>query len=169
MAKSVATNVTPAETIKYILIKDEKASGDTSGTFTAGDWRTRDLTVIAHDDTGQVSLNSNQFTLPAGTYVCNAKAPAETVRQHTARLQNITDGTTTLPGSTGLDNEVSGSLRTAGYSFITGTFTISAPKTFELQHQGRDTRATTGFGVRGGSLWTVEAEVYSVIEFWKTA
>lgn len=169
MAKSVATNVSTAEQAKYILIRDEKESGTVAGTFTSGAWRTRDLNIIAHDDTGQVILESNQFTLPAGTYVCYARAPATTVRQHTSRLQNITDGVTALAGSSELDNEVAGTLRTGGHSSISGSFTITTPKTFELQHIGRDTRASDGYGIRGGSLWTVTVEVYSVVELWKIA
>lgn len=150
---------------QYILIRDEKAAGTAGGTFTAGAWRTRDLNTIVTDETGEVTLSSNAFTIPAGTYEVLAYAPALFVRVHRARLQNTTDGSTTLLGSNAFtpDDPVS---NPDNRSFVSGKFTITASKTFELQHRAEQTQATAGFGV-GFDLGVVE--VYTVVELIKVA
>ena len=47
----------------YALIADQKAQGTISGSFTSGDWRTRDLNTELSDADDIVSISSNQFTL----------------------------------------------------------------------------------------------------------
>ena len=50
-----------------IYIKDSKASGTVGGTFTAGAWRTRDLTLKENDTASIASIRSWAFT-SGGTY-----------------------------------------------------------------------------------------------------
>jgi hypothetical protein len=148
---------------EYIFIKDIKSAGTHGGTFTNGAWRTRDLTLIETDDTGVVTLVANQFTLPAGTYVCDISVPAVNTDRHKSRLQNVTDATTTLLGSStdcgSNDNDESS-------SFIKGKFTIAISKTFEVQHRCQTTAATFGFGV--ASNFAV-SEVYTQIKLLRIA
>ena len=82
----------------YFIICDEKARNVDSGTFTSGDWRTRDLNTEIADPDGIVSISNNQFTLSAGDYLIEASAPAFSVNQHVIRLQNITASTTVQHG-----------------------------------------------------------------------
>jgi len=148
----------------YILIRDEKSEGTNGGTFTSGDWRTRDLTTVKMDETGNVSLSSNQFTLPAGTYRFSASCPVISVANHQSRLRNITDSTTTLLGeSTFADVSGNGT----EHSIIEGQFVIAASKTFELQHQCVTTKANNGFGNSTG--FTGTTEVYASIGLAKVA
>jgi hypothetical protein len=126
------------------ILNETQTSGTAGGTFTNGAWRTRTLNTTEIDQIG-ITLSSNQFTLPAGTYEIRAKAPAYSVLNHKARLQNITDSTTAIIGS-------------SEYCFISGTpsctsseviglITISASKVFEIQHYCNTTGTTNGFGV----------------------
>lgn len=141
----------------YALIRDEKTVGTNGGTFTSGAWQTRDLNVKAADAANFVTLSSSQITLAAGTYRVRASAPAYEVGGHQVRWQNVSDGVTVAIGT---------SENTAGVqtrSVVAARFTISASKTFALQHQGAATRSSDGFGVAAG----FGTEVYSEAELWR--
>ena len=140
-----------------IVIREELAQNTNAGTFTSGAWQTRALNTEAADSGDNASLSAGQVTLAAGTYRLRASAPAYLVERHQARWQNVTDGTTTLLGT----SEFADTLQTR--SLISGRFTISASKTFELQHRCETTRASDGFGVAGNFA----AEVYAEVELWK--
>ena len=123
-------------------VEDHKASGTNGGTFTSGAWRTRDLNTVATNEISGASLATNQITLPAGTYKINARAPAFQVQPHTARLFNIAGSAVLLEGST------EGSWSTSGVtnSKIIGKFTLTVSSNLEIQHYGKSTILTNGFG-----------------------
>lgn len=152
---------------EYTLIRDEKSSGTSGGTFTAGAWRTRDLNTIVVSGTTGVEIDSNQFTLPAGTYEILAYAPALHVDRHQARLQNITDGSTVIAGTSEYSDNVAPKAQTS--SFISGTVSITTSKVFEIQHQCEATNSTVGFGLASGSAFTVDTETYTVVVLRKTS
>jgi hypothetical protein len=127
---------------------DEKASGTDGGTFTSGAWRTRDLNTTVFNNITSCSLSSNQISLPAGTYIVNAQAPAFDISQGQTRLYNITDSTTTIAGASTYC--AAGSSDATAPSLVLGAFTIAGTKTFELQHRAGETQATNGFGVATG-------------------
>jgi len=127
---------------KVCFIKDVKASGTHGGSFTAGAWRTRDLNTL-EGNTDFVSLNANQFTLDAGTYLIEAEVPAMNVNYHIAILHNITDGVTTVSGKS-IYSETGSDV--SNDSAIKGIFTINSQKTFEIRHKSNGTQNTFGFG-----------------------
>lgn len=141
----------------YVLVRDEKASGTDGGTFTSGAWQTRDINTEETDTDNLATVSSNQIILQPGTYRCDIIAPAVEVLEHKLRLQNITDATTELIG-TSAHSEKSAS------SILRGLFTIAVAKTLEVQHQAVSTKATIGFG-RAAAFGVVE--VYTVAEFQK--
>lgn len=153
--------------VPYACFVDEKAATVSGGTFTSGDWRTRVLnTTRGTNSIVGSSLSSNQFTLPSGTYRIYASAPAYYCETHTTKIRNITDssdvfiGTVvfTPQGATGDDQTL---------SIVQGIFTISAQKTFELQHRCGVTITTHGFGRGQFNTWSVN--IYSIVEIWKLA
>ncbi|MGL6058916.1 MAG: phage tail fiber protein, partial [Culicoidibacterales bacterium] len=146
-------------TIKYIHIRDEKPSGTAGGTFTSGAWRTRDLNTIVKDDTGQVVLLNNQFTLPAGKYEITAIVPACRVGGNRARLQNITDGATVIYST---PEDANTNVIYNNWANITAVFTIATPKAFEIQHYTNLGFATTGFGITTLTLASVN-EIYTQV------
>lgn len=150
------------EVFDILHIVDEKASGTNGGTFTAGSWVTRTLNTERTDEIGS-TLASNQFTLPAGTYNIDASAPGAGVYSHQTRLRNITDGTTTLVGTSEWNNDA---LNAQTRSHIRGRFTIAAEKTFEIQHRSAASEATTGLGV---AVAFGEVEVYTQVWIEKVA
>lgn len=130
-----------------VWVKDIKASGNAGGSFAPGAWRTRVLNTLENPSgVSWISLNSNQFTLQPGTYEIIAKAPAYRVAYHIARLRNITDEATVMFGTGGYAVET---LNVQTDSVIMGSFTITAQKTFEIQHSTAtaEGQAGAGFGV----------------------
>lgn len=145
----------------YILIQDQKASGVAGGAFNSGAWRTRDLNTEVVDTGNYATLAANQITLSAGTYRVSASAPAWQVDGHTTRLQNITDGTTILVGTS---SRAAAADSTVTRSWVVGRFTIAAAKVLELQHRCQASSAGSGFGTFAGLGVN---EIYSSIEFWR--
>ncbi|HEX8238063.1 MAG TPA: hypothetical protein VF600_19135 [Abditibacteriaceae bacterium] len=147
----------------YILIQDQKASATEGGTATSGAWRTRDLNTKVADTGNHATLSTNRVTLQAGTYDFVASAPAMKAGSHQARIYNVTDSSVVALGTS--ERVAPGGKYATTRSIVSGRFTISSSKVFELQHQVSDTQLTDGFGVATG----FGTEVYSVLEFWKTA
>jgi hypothetical protein len=148
---------------KVAVFRDEKTQGTDGGSFTSGAWRTRVLNTSQYNGISGCSLSSNQVTLPAGTYYVEGQAPTgDAVNSHQTRWQNITDGTTTIVGTSGLSSDNAGA-DPATSSFIEGVFTIASSKAFELQHICFTTKNTNGFGY--ASNFTTE--VYSTVTIQK--
>ena len=59
------------DSIDYVKVSDVKAYNAYGGTFTQGAWRTRDINTEDSDASSICSINSNQITLAAGTYICS--------------------------------------------------------------------------------------------------
>ena len=144
-------------------VRDEKGVSSHGGTFTSGSFLTRTLNTSLTNEISGASLSSNQITLPSGTYYIKALAPAYGVNRHTIRLRNITDSTDTLLG-TSMYAENAYSI--SNVAMVTGRFTISAQKTFEIQHRCETTNTTYGFGV---SKDMGETNIYTDVQIWKVA
>ena len=147
----------------YAIIRDEKSNAD-GGTFTSGDWRTRDLNTEVVDADGIVSISSNQFTLQAGSYLIKAVTPAYESAFHQNRLYNITDSSVVDTGSSAY-TKVSSYVQTN--SILISRFTIASAKVFEVQHRCETTKASQGFGVRSSAGFTTAADIYTIVEIYK--
>lgn len=154
-------NLTPNQ---LLYVVDEKAAGTVGGGFTSGAWQTRTLNTSKVNTISGASLASNQVTLPAGTYWCEADAPGFVVGQHMAKLYNTTTAADLILGT----SEFSGNA--AAYavtrSMVRGQFTLAAASVLELQHRAGVTRATDGFGTQ--SNFGV-VETYARMTIWRTA
>lgn len=147
----------------YWNIVDQKASGTNGGTFTSGAWQTRDLnTTIGSNTIIGSSLSFNRFTLPSGTYRIFARCPGSQVNYHKGKLRNITDSSDVLIGSSNFNLVGSGN---GTDSIINGLFTISAQKTFEIQHYCTANGTNTGFG-HATAISGIN-EIYTTVELWK--
>ena len=142
----------------YAIICDQKNSGTNAGTFTSGDWRTRDLNTEISDEDGIVSISSNQFTLQAGTYLIKASAPAYYVSDHMAKLYNVTASADIAFGTSGYT-----SVAAQTRSIVTARITISAARTFEIRHRCGSTKTNNGFGENN----SFGVEKYLIVEIFK--
>jgi hypothetical protein len=155
-----------AATPKMAIIEDSKSANTEGGTFTGGSMQTRVLNTIRGDST-IVSLSSNQFTLIPGTYQIEWSAPAysgaasSTIGGHKSKLRNITDSTNDIIGTSErivrLSDASQGQTQSRGF----GLLTLTASKTFEIQHQCGGTSNTQGFGAAAQMSL---AEVYTTVK-----
>ena len=145
----------------YAIIADQKSQDTDGGTFTTGDWRTRDLNTELADPDSIVSISSNQFTLAAGSYLIEWSCPALRVGRHQSRLYDITGSasiqhgksTVSDTGGDGDQNDSDGAAR----------ITISANNTYEIQHRCSSTYSSTGLG-NGADMG---AEIYTLVKIHK--
>ena len=143
---------------------ETQASGTNGGTFTSGAWQKRTLNTTILNDIASCTLTASVIALPAGTYMVNSSAPAYQVDPHKIRLQNTTDASTTILGTT--ERAATGD-DSFTRSFLQGVFTITGTKNFELQHRCVTTRATVGFGQAMGVAGI--DEIWSSIQIVKVA
>lgn len=147
--------------LPYVLLRDKKVTGTNGGSFMSGARRVRDLNEVVVDTDDICILASNQFTLPAGTYRISVGCPAYYVGRHQTYLRNVSDGVDEAIGSSEF---VYYGVHEVSRSFLSMRFTISASKTFEIQHECEDDAIGYGFGVAAGFG---PYEVYTVVEIWK--
>lgn len=150
--------LTPAAS--YAHFWHAKPSGQDGGTATAGSFNTRLLNNSTISMTG-CSLSNNQITLPAGTYFCTGFAPSRDVDGNKARLQNITNGSTLILGSTALCADAYSGF---SESWMLGVFVLTGTKVLEVQHRVTTTKTT--FGLGGQVSFGVE-EIFTQIQFLK--
>lgn len=149
--------------VSYAIICDEKANNTDGGSFTSGDWRTRDLNTEIADPDSIVTISSNQFTLGAGTYLIEGSAPAYHLNSHQLRLYNVTDTSVVESGQNAYATE-GDNVQT--HAFITARLTITASKTFELQHRSSVTKTSNGFGIKFSFGTTMK---YALVKIFKEA
>lgn len=148
-----------------VLLYDSKSSGTSSGTFTSGAWRTRDLNTL--DDPlnhGFCTLTSNQFTLQPGTYEIDWQCPVYRVGYHKSRFYNTTDGVVVKSGGGGFTDTVG---EHDAISIGSHIFSIATAKTYEIQNRCSHTFATHGFGYNVGVSFTVDEEIYTQVKIRK--
>lgn len=139
-------------------VVDEKANNTSPQTFSTGQ-NTRELTTVKTNEITGASLSSNQITLPSGTYFAQAEANGYVNARHKISLYNTTDASYTLVG---LSSNSHASYYTTSPSMLSGRFTISAQKVFELRHYIQSGTAS-GIAVND----TVNVEVYANVRIWK--
>ena len=156
----------------YAIIADVKASNADGGTFTTGDWRTRDLNTEISDVDGIVSISSNQFTLAAGSYCIIFSAQAHQSNSHQTRLYNATTSANVQFGQAMYGGATTGATTASrGVARVT----ISGSTVFEIQHRCFSTCSTFGLGVgsSGGMNWggsaATDGAIYCTVEIYKEA
>lgn len=137
--------ISSAPLISQIQIKDFRLGGSTGGGASgANTLQTRQLNTVEGIDSSLVTLSSNQFTLPAGSYYFDISAPAYAVDDHVAFLYNVTDATYDLEGQ--VSNTPSSGAQASDQARVTGSISIDSAKTFEIRHLTQTARANNGLG-----------------------
>jgi len=155
--------VGPSSSISTAIFNETQASGTNGGGSTATTWTKRTLnTTVVNNITG-ASIAASVITLGAGSYVVTASAPSYESTVFRIRLQNTTDSTTAALGT----SEYNLASSAQGRAFVSGYFTITGNKNFELQHYVSVARANTGFG-NPSSIASI-SEVYTTIQIDKVA
>jgi hypothetical protein len=152
-------DIGPMPVYQYAKFSEQYASnvnGAATGTGTVN----RGLNTTDANTISGASLSSGAIVLPAGTYDFRARACVSGTVNATSKtiLANTTDSITYV----GSPHRVFNSAENSD-SYVTGRFTIAAPKTFRLQSYVGATAGTFGSAQTGG------VEIYSEAEFWKLA
>ena len=149
---------------QLLHVRDEKSANTAGGAFTSGDWRTRTLNTVMTNEISGASLSSNQVTLPSGTYYVHAGARGYTVNTNKLKWYNTSDSSDVLIGDQARSDS---SANANAFVSVMGRFTISAQKTFELQHRCETTRSdVNGYGP-AANFGVVE--VFANVQIWKVA
>ena len=156
--------VGPASSSQVAVFNETQSSGTNGGTFTSGSYVKRTLNTTVVNQITSCTLTSSVISLPAGTYLVYATAPAIEVNNHQTRLRNTTDSTDIQFGSTEFNGATVNIAQTR--SEIQTVFTLTATKNIELQHQCQNTRSTYGLGE---SAAFGNNEIYSQITITKIA
>ena len=157
----------PGSFTSYAIICDKKANGTDAGAVTSGAWRTRDLNTEIADPDSIVSISSNQFTLGAGSYLIEFRAPAYRVNSHQTRLYNATTSAEVEVGSSEFSNAATESV---GSSEGAARVTITGDTDFEIQHRVSLTHSNNyalGVGSAGGLNWG--SAIYTIVKIYKEA
>lgn len=105
----------------------------------SGSWQARQLNTLQFSSIAGLSLAANQITLPAGTYLFRAHAPAFGCGTHQVRLADV-DAPAQYYGSS---EYAPGSFQIASNrSFVQMRVTIGGSHKFELQHYVQALAAT---------------------------
>lgn len=140
----------PAEASGALLaiLEDNKSSGTAGGTFSSGDWRTRDLNTEVYDRLGIFSIAANQFTISAaGDYEIEWHAPGHACGSHASRLFDVTGAAAVKQGSSQFNG--TGSAQVIASSGL-NRVTIAGARTFRIEHRCSSTRNDDGFGEPAG-------------------
>jgi hypothetical protein len=143
------------------------AGGDAAGNLwlndQSGAFGAENLNVGVNANVASIAANStnNEIRLLAGTYRLKGSAPATVVTQHQARIQNTSDAATVGVGQSHYN--AAGAVYAVNHSVVICRTTITASKTFELQHRSIATYATYGFGFPAN----IGTEVYSQMQIIK--
>ena len=118
---------------QILRVYESQSSGVASTqTHTIGAWSTRVLNTTQGSITG-ASLSTNQITLPAGTYLVEAWAPAWRVSGHKARLYDVTNSQVLLVGQNAY-GLVNNSQFTVTNARLSGRLVLTATTVIRLEH-----------------------------------
>lgn len=118
---------------EVLRIYESQSSGVVSSqTFTVGAWNTRVLNTTDGSISG-ASLSSNEITLPAGTYLIEAWAPAWRVSGHKSRIYNVTTSSVELVGQNAY-GLVNNSQFTVTNARLSGRLVLATTTVIRLEH-----------------------------------
>jgi len=153
----------PPVVTKRAVLCEQQASGTAGGTFTSGAWQIRILNNEVYDDIG-ISISTNVFTIPAGTFYIRWAAPANKVNGHMTRLYDVTNTAVVEYGTTGrVDVGAYASNNTSeGFAKVTP----SGSTEYRIEHRCETTQATNGLGESSAFGEVIK---YTVVELVQTA
>jgi hypothetical protein len=130
---------------KYLLAVDSKSTGTNAGGSTASTWVQRNLNTEVYNDISGASVSSNSISLPAGSYLIRAEAPANEVDRHRIRVYNVTDtAVVDEPGRSAMCGYVFEATQTT--ADVIAYLNISSTKTIRIDHWCARTVGSYGLG-----------------------
>ena len=122
------------------IFNETQTSSTAGGTFTSGSYVKRTLNTTVVNNIAGCSIASSVITLPAGTFVISASAPAYNVARHQTRIANTTASTYSY-------GENQYMLTYSSSAPVLTTIVLTVSSTIELQHRCSTTVASFGLGI----------------------
>jgi hypothetical protein len=160
-SKSPALVGVPQVEPRFATLSHVLSNGTSFGGAAAATQNTRPLNTLVDSGNLGVTLASNQFTLPAGSYYIEGYSVAHRVGFNKVRLRNITSSSTAIIGTSVNSNTTTGDITT---SLLSGQVTLTSSTVFEVQHYTTSANATNGLG---NAVSSGESEVYCNIKITK--
>ena len=145
----------------FLHIQDQKDPGVDGGTFTSGEWRTRDLNTIVYNTIEGASLSNNIISLPASQYYIEVSAPAYRIRFVRAAIQNNTTQELLALSNT---VHVSSAYGEFGSNYINTMLNLSAATDLSIVQRCTATYSITGFGWASNMGFN---EIYTDVKIWR--
>jgi hypothetical protein len=151
---------------RMAIIQHTENAGQHGGTAPNNN-NTRKLNFVVHDTIG-VTLSSNVFTLPSGTYYITARAPGFRIEDFRIKLVNNSTGSILIYGT----NATSKVINSAGYAVVHSTLSgvISLGSSTQLRidcYSNATYNVNTAFG--GAVNEGTNNEVYTQVDIIKLA
>ena len=147
----------------YAIIADQKSQGTDGGASSGGTWHTRDLNTELSDPDGIVSISSNQFTLQAGSYFIEARAPSYQPTRHRLKLYQTSGSAADVAFGTNEFMSYGSGTAVQTTAFLSCRITISTATTYEIRHYIQTTKAGNGLGVAVSQ----GVELYCLVKIFK--
>ena len=151
----------------YARISDTKAYNVSAGASLGDDTQIRTLNTEDFDPDGIVSINSNQFTLGAGSYFIKYRTTYMQTDRSLAFIYDVT-ASSAISMSVSIGYSIDSSADDGDSLIGSCRVTISSDNVYELRHYTQTARATYGLGVaHGESTLSSLNNVYTIIEIYK--
>lgn len=124
------------------IFNETQASGTNGGTPVTSTWTKRTLNTTQINSITSCTLTSSVVSLPAGTYLFEAKCPSYNQGAR-GRIQNTTAGTTLVLG---VNQFVGLGTNSTAPNDVVGIATLSATSNIELQYYTTLSNANVGLG-----------------------
>ena len=147
----------------YAIFADQKSQGTDGGASTGGTWHTRDLNTELSDPDGIVSISSNQFTLQAGSYFIEARAPSYQPTRHKLKLYQTSGSAADVAFGTNEFMSYGSGTAVQTTAFLSCRITISTATTYEIRHYIQNSKSGNGLGVAVSQ----GAELYCLVKIFK--
>jgi len=147
----------------YAIITDQKSSETDAGSSTGGTWHTRDLNTELADPDSIVSISSNQFTLQAGSYFIEARAPSYQPSRHRLKLYQTSGSAADVAFGTNEFMSYGSGTAVQTTAFLSCRITISTATTYEIRHYIQNSKSGNGLGVAVSQ----GAELYCLVKIFK--
>jgi len=160
------TKTTPTSFGGVAVMWDQKVTNTHGGASTGSD-QVRDLNQFSDPSLilSNFDASAGTWDLDAGTYLIEAKAPAADTGNYLCWIENTTDSTVAIDGSSAHGG--SSKNTETQWTFASGIVTITATKTFSLKFRSSSAKGLYGLG-RLANI-TGHPEIYSSVKVIKIA
>lgn len=148
--------------LQFAYFEDQKTAGSAGGAASSG-WNTRTLNTEVYNGITDVSLASNQVSLPTGTYLIEATAPGYRVNRHKCRLYNASTTSVIAYGTSEFAASAASPVVVTKSTVIT-RLVVASTTLIELQHRLENPTNSSDYGL-AASMTGVE--VYATMKIWK--